>query len=168
MTSQLPILILDNIRSCHNVGSILRTADGAGINTVYVTGITPYPRLENDKRPEHVIMSNTKQIHKTALGAEETMIVRYSDDSLVTIKELKAAGYAVYALENNCEGVQNLLNFKPANKFALILGSETDGLSTEVLTACDSVLEIPMYGSKNSLNVSVAAGVAVYQLFSMK
>lgn len=164
MTTDSPILILDNIRSCHNVGSILRTADGAGVSVVYAVGITPYPRIEGDSRPEHVIANNSKQIHKTALGAEETVTVRHSDDCLAIIAMLKAAGYAMYALENNCEGVQNIFSFKRANKNALILGSETDGLPIDILAACDAVLEIPMHGTKNSLNVGVAAGVAIYTL----
>lgn len=159
-----PILILCDIRSCHNVGSILRTADGAGINTVYCCGITPYPRLKDDSRPEHVIASNSKQIHKTALGAEETVVVGHTNSYLSLVTELKAKGYAIYALENNCERTQNIFSFTPHTKIALILGSETDGLTSEVLSACDAVLEIPMRGDKNSLNVSVAAGIAVYSL----
>ena len=159
-----PILILSDIRSCHNVGSILRTADGAGVRTAFCCGITPYPRLEGDTRPERVIASNSKRIHKTALGAEETVTVRHADDCLHLIAKLKAEGYAIYALENNCERVQDIFSFQPATNFALVLGSETDGLSPEVLDSCDAVLEVPMHGTKNSLNVSVAAGIALYIL----
>ncbi len=163
-----PILILSDLRSAHNVGSILRTADGAGVTTVYCCGITPYPRLERDLRPEHVIVSNTKQIHKTALGAEETVAVRHADDCLALITTLKTSGYAIYALENNCERAQNIFNFTPNGEFAIILGSETDGLTSEVLNACDAVLEIPMRGTKNSLNVSVAAGIGLYYSHCVK
>lgn len=159
-----PILILNDVRSCHNVGSILRTADGAGVGIVYCCGITPYPRLEGDTRPERVISSNSKQIHKTALGAEETVLVRHTEDCLDVITHLKAGGYTVYALENNCERTQNIFSFTVSTKFALILGSETDGLPMDILAVCDAVLEIPMRGAKNSLNVSVAAGIALYQL----
>jgi tRNA G18 (ribose-2'-O)-methylase SpoU len=161
-----PILILNDIRSCHNVGSILRTADGAGVGAVYCCGITPYPRLEADSRPERVISSNSKQIHKTALGAEETVLVRHADGCLAVITDLKADGYAIYALENNCERTQSIFSFAPAAKFALVLGSETDGLTSGVLSACDAVIEIPMRGTKNSLNVSVAAGIAIYRFAS--
>lgn len=146
------------------MGSILRTADGAGVSTLYCCGITPYPRLEADSRPENVITSNSKQIHKTALGAEETVLVRHADDCLFLIAKLKADGYAVYALENNCERTQNIFSFTANTKFALILGSETDGLPMDILAVCDAVLEIPMRGTKNSLNVSVAAGIALYRL----
>lgn len=163
-----PILILNNIRSCHNVGSILRTADGAGVSNLYCCGITPYPRIKDDSRPEHVIASNSKQIHKTALGAEETVLVRHANDCLLLIAKLKADGYAIYALENNCERTQSIFSFTPATKFALILGSETDGLSADILAACDAVLEIPMRGTKNSLNVSVAAGISLYVLLDIQ
>jgi tRNA G18 (ribose-2'-O)-methylase SpoU len=111
-----------------------------------------------------VIASNSKQIHKTALGADETVLVRHADDCLDVIAQLKTQDYAIYALENNFERAQNIFNFTPADKFALVLGSETDGLSSEVLSACDAVLEIPMRGDKNSLNVSVAAGISLYRL----
>lgn len=94
------------------------------------------------------------------------MLVRHADDCLAVIADLKAAGYAIYALENNCERTQSIFDFKPTNQFALILGSETDGLTSEVLNASDAVLEIPMRGTKNSLNVSVAAGIAVYCIVS--
>ena len=160
------VIILDNVRSGHNVGSILRTADGAGVSQVYCCGITPYPHIPGDSRAEHVIASNTKEIRKTALGAEETASIKYYNSSLEAIAELKADAYPIYALENKCDDVQDLFSFTPANKFALILGSETDGISPEVLKACNSVLEIPMRGHKNSLNVSVAAGISLYRLLS--
>ncbi len=164
MTTQSPILILDNIRSCHNVGSILRTADGAGVSMVYVTGITPYPRLEADSRPEHVVLNNHKQIHKTALGAEETVHIEHFDNALKCIEYLRVRSYAIYALENNCNNTQDLFDFTATQPFALILGSEIEGLKPEILNLCDAVLEIPMHGSKNSLNVSVAAGIAIFKL----
>ncbi len=162
-----PILILDNIRSCHNVGSILRTADGAGITRVFTIGITPYPRLHGDTRQEYVIERNTKQIHKTALGAEEAATIVHLDDCNGLIAQLRGDGYAIYALDNNCDNTQDIFSFQPVKKFALILGSETDGLSSEALSACDAVLEIPMRGTKSSLNVSVATGIALYQLLTV-
>jgi 23S rRNA (guanosine2251-2'-O)-methyltransferase len=159
------VVVLDNVRSSYNVGSILRSCDGAGIAKVFCCGITPYPRLQNESRPEHVIASNTRQIHKAGLDAEEVVNIEHFADSVECIKQLKSQGNFIIALENKVKHTKNLFSFTTTDKkLALVVGSETDGLDQTILTLCDVILEIPMKGEKNSLNVSVASGIAMYQL----
>lgn len=157
------VLVLSDIRSCYNVGSILRSCDGAGIQKVYCCGITPYPRLVNDARAEHVKVSNTKQIHKAGLDAEEIVEIEHFDDILTCLDLLKKDKYELLALENKVERTVGLFEYNSdSQKTALIVGSETEGLSADVLEKCNSVLDISMRGKKNSLNVAVAAGIAMY------
>lgn len=158
------IIVCHNIRSIHNIGSILRTADGFGIQRVIVTGISPYPEVSGDSRLPHVKLKLTKQISKTALGAEKSVLVQHSPELKDAISDLKKQGYQVLALEQGTQSI--LLNkFKTqAKKIALILGPEVTGLSEKELSLADSKLEIPMLGSKESFNVSVAAGIALYQI----
>ena len=158
------VLILCDVRSCYNVGSIFRTADAAGSTEIVLCGITPHPRLINDTRPEKVIENNSKMIHKTALGAEDSVIYSYQESPLEAINKYKSAGYQVVALENKMENTENIFDFKSADDLVIVVGSETNGLSAEVLGLCSNVLEIPMHGIKNSLNVSVAVGIALYSL----
>lgn len=158
-------LILDNIRSSHNVGAILRTADSAGVEAVICAGITPYPTLKSDDQRDPLVRKrNSRDIAKTALGAEQSVDTKYAPTTLQAAESLRNEGYAIYALEQ-AEGSHSVLDFKPKGaKVALVLGSETAGVSADVLAACDTVLEIPQRGSKESLNVGVAAGIAVYAL----
>lgn len=158
------VIILSDIRSCYNVGSIFRTADAAGVNEIALCGITPYPRIKNDTRPEKVIESNTKMIHKTALDAEESVIFHHFETTLEAIKYYSENNYQIIALENKVPNTQSIFTFKPNSKIALVVGSETDGLETNILKQCDTTLEIPMHGIKNSLNVSVAVGIALYSI----
>lgn len=158
------VLILCDVRSCYNVGSIFRTADAAGSTEIVLCGITPHPRLPNDTRPEKVIENNSKMIHKTALGAEDSVTYSYQESPLEAINKYKSAGYQVVALENKMENTENIFDFKSAHDLVIVVGSETNGLSAEVLGLSSNVLEIPMQGIKNSLNVSVAAGIALYAL----
>jgi 23S rRNA (guanosine2251-2'-O)-methyltransferase len=158
------VLVLDNIRSGHNVGSLMRTCDGLGIDMIYVCGITPYPRTDNDPRPEHVIRSNVKEIRKTALGAEDGVSFVHEDDTSSIVRELKARGYEIYCLENNVPDTERLNEATCGKDAALVLGSEVDGLSSDVLSLADHIIEIPMRGQKNSLNVSVAGAIALYAL----
>ncbi|HPW34196.1 MAG TPA: TrmH family RNA methyltransferase [Candidatus Paceibacterota bacterium] len=156
--------ILYNIRSLHNVGSIFRTADGAGISKLYLCGITPTPldRFGN-KRLE---------LSKTALGAEDFIEWEKIGNShspqktIYLIKNLKKKGYSVLAIEQNKRSISytklNTKNHK--SKIALIVGDEVKGIPQSILKNCDQVLEIPMKGKKESLNVSVAFGVAVYEI----
>lgn len=158
-------LILDNLRSTYNVGAILRTADAVGVDYIVATGTTPYPAILNDTRPLHVITSNTRSIAKVALGAETTLAIRYVADTLEAIQELKTSGTNIIALEQSGRSV-DLFSYAHASQehIAVVLGPEVTGITPEVLSACDVVLEIPMFGHKESLNVSVAAGVLLYQL----
>lgn len=160
------IVVLDNIRSGHNVGSLMRTCDGLGASKLYLCGITPHPRVGGDQRPEHVIRANTKEINKTALGAQEMVAYEYSPDAQALIPSLQDDGYKVYCLENNVTGTKSLKQVKTSGRIALVLGSETDGIGPGVLSLADEVIEIPMHGQKNSLNVSVAGGIALFQLLS--
>lgn len=142
-------LILDNIRSRENVGSIFRTADAVGVSKIYLCGITPVPPHE--------------KISKTALGAEVYVPWEYHKQSWRLLNKLKKDGVGIIALElvkNNL----NIFKFQPNFPLALVLGSEVKGLSLRILRYCDSIIYIPMLGKKESLNVSVAVGVALYQL----
>jgi 23S rRNA (guanosine2251-2'-O)-methyltransferase len=158
------VLILDNIRSCYNVGSIFRTADGAGVAGIIGVGITPLPRFDGDTRLPHIAIRADRQIAKTALGAESSVPFSHATDPLGAISALKARGYVIIALEQT-QGSQVLQEYAvEASKLAVVLGSEASGLDPTTLAACDVILEIPMRGRKSSLNVAVAAGIALYQL----
>ncbi len=148
-------LILHNIRSNHNVGSIFRTADGAGVSKVYLTGYTPAP-LDQFKRLN-------AEIAKTALGAEQTIEWEKREDVTNLITELKKAGYQIWALEQSDKSI-DYREVKLSEKTALIVGNEVEGVEGEVLNMCDQIIEIPMRGSKESLNVAVATGVAIFKL----
>ncbi len=146
------ILVLDNIRSLHNIGSVFRTADAFRVQEIVLCGITA--------QPPH------KDIHKTALGATESVSWRYESDSLEAVKTLKEQGVEVIAVEQ-AEGAQSLESFTPKahTTYALVFGNEVKGVAQEVVSAAHGVLEIPQYGTKHSLNVSVSVGVVVWQLF---
>ncbi len=155
------VVIAHNIRSTHNVGAILRTSDGFGIHKVYCTGYTPYPTLPGDTRLPHLRDKLTKQINKTALNAK--MVVEQSDELEPALSALRADGYQLVALEQDPHAVQ-LPDFRPSQKIALLLGEEVHGIPKNILEQCDAIIEIPMKGSKESFNVSVAAGIALYEL----
>jgi 23S rRNA (guanosine2251-2'-O)-methyltransferase len=155
------ILVIHNVRSTHNVGSLLRTADGLGLQKVYMTGITPYPIASDDTRLPHIAEKLTRQIHKTALGAEQTIVWQHFEDVDEVLAALKQDDYRCVALEQAADSV-DLPSFKPPEKLALIVGREVEGLEPEILDACDLTLEIPMLGKKESFNVSVAAAMALY------
>ncbi|WP_455250232.1 RNA methyltransferase [Porphyromonas sp.] len=151
-SAKLPlILVLDSIRSMNNIGSIFRSADAFRIEGLILCGITAQP-----PHPD---------IHKTALGAEESVPWRYSSNCLEAVRELQAKGYTVLALEQAHESLR-LDRFlpEPGARYALVLGNEVKGVAEEVVAAADHCLEIPQYGTKHSLNVSVAAGIALWQL----
>ncbi|HUC87106.1 MAG TPA: RNA methyltransferase [Candidatus Saccharimonadales bacterium] len=156
-------LILDNLRSAHNVGAILRSCDAAGVERVLACGTTPYPELKNDSRDPVVVTRNSREIAKTALGAEKTVMLEHFDDSLSAIAACRARGCTIYGLEQTPKST-NLFTANPRFPAALIVGNEVAGIAADVLAACDAVLEIPQRGSKESLNVSVAAGIAMYAL----
>jgi len=149
MTKQKVLLVLHNVRSRENVGSIFRTADGAGVNKIYLCGITPTPPHE--------------KISKTALGAEKWVPWEYCKQTWHLLEKLKNGGINIVALEQTKESV-NIFKFKSKFPLALVLGNEVRGLSPQILKYCDKKISIPMYGKKESLNVGVAAGIALYQL----
>lgn len=155
------ILLAHNIRSTHNVGAFFRTCDGFGVSKVIFSGYTPYPTLEHDTRLPHFADKLTRQIHKTALGAE-TMVPfeRYDEPPLA---ELKARGYEIVGLEQDTRSII-LSDYKPTQRVALLLGNEIDGIYPEYRDQCDALVEIPMHGGKESFNVSVATGIALYHL----
>lgn len=155
------ILIAHNIRSTHNVGAFFRTADGFGVSKIILSGYTPYPTLDGDTRLPHFADKLTRQIHKTALGAETTVpFERYDEPPL---KRLQEEGFAIVGLEQDERSVM-LPDYHPPAKVALLLGNEIDGIYPELRAQCDALIEIPMHGHKESFNVSVAAGIALYGL----
>lgn len=155
------ILIAHNLRSCHNVGSLLRTAEGLGIEKVYLTGYTPYPIKKDDDRLPHIAKKLNEQIRKTALGAEGSAIWAQNNDVNETIQALKRDGYAITALEQTDDSMM-MPDWTPADKTALIIGRETDGIEPEILSQSDLKVEIPMFGAKESFNVVQAAAMALY------
>ena len=155
------VVIAHNIRSTHNIGALFRTSDGFGISKIIFSGYTPYPTFEDDTRLPHFADKITRQIHKTALGAEIT--VPFERYELPPIDELKQAGYALVGLEQDERSVP-LSTYEVPEKVALFLGNEIDGIYPEYRDVCDSLVEIPMKGHKESFNVSVAAGIALYHL----
>ena len=146
------IVVLDHVRSMHNVGAIFRTADSFRLEAMYLCGLTATP-----PHPE---------IRKTALGAEETVEWRYFKDTLEAIQELKQNDYILYAVEQT-EGSMPLNNvlLDSAKKYAVILGHEVKGIQQIVVNECDCCIEIPQYGTKHSLNVSVAGGIVIWDFF---
>lgn len=156
-------VVAHNIRSSHNVGSIFRTCDGFGIEHLYITGYTPYPTTQNDTRLPHIAQKATTEIAKTALGAESTVPFSYIPHASTTIDAFKAHGYLVVGLEQDDSAIK-LPEFKAPEKILLLLGEEVEGISAELRKKCDTLVEIPMVGSKESFNVSVAAGIALYGL----
>jgi len=151
-------LILHNIRSTHNVGSIFRTADAAGVSKIYLTGYTPTP-LDKFKRPR-------KDIAKVALGAEKTISWEHVPNIKILIKKLKREKMQIVALEQ-AENSIDYKTVKPKNSLAFILGNEVGGIEKSVLKECDEILEIPMRGKKESLNVSVAAGIVLFRVLNI-
>jgi len=157
------VVIAHNIRSTHNVGAILRNGDGFAVTKVYTTGYTPYPTLPGDMRLPHVREKLTRQIAKTALGAEQHVPVEYGEDPMTLIRRLSGDGFTIAALEQSADSIA-LSAYQPPAKLALLLGEEVHGITPELLALCDVTLEIPMGGRKESFNVSVAAGIALYAL----
>lgn len=155
------ILIAHNIRSTHNIGAIFRTAEGFGVSKIILSGYSPYPITEKDTRLPHIREKLQSQIHKTALGAEELVSFEYTETP--PLDNLKQAGYAIIALEQN-ENSTPIQNYEPPAKVALLLGEEVNGIEPQLLEKCQDILEIPMYGKKESFNVSVATGIALYAL----
>lgn len=144
------VVVLDDVRSLHNVGSVFRSSDAFRVESIYLCGITAVP-----PQPE---------IHKTALGAEDTVDWKYYQSAVEAVDNLKANGYKVFAIEQ-VEGSVMLDKFELdfTEKYAVVLGNEVKGVQQEVVDHCDGCIEIPQYGTKHSLNVSVTAGIIVWE-----
>lgn len=156
------IIIAHNIRSTHNIGAIFRTAEGFGVSKIIISGYSPYPKMENnDTRLPHISEKLTNQIHKTALGAE--IIVPFEYQEVPDFSLLKKNGYKIVGLEQDARSVM-INEYKPVDNIALLIGEEVDGITNEMRTICDDLIEIPMSGKKESFNVSVATGIALYAL----
>jgi tRNA G18 (ribose-2'-O)-methylase SpoU len=155
------VLIAHDIRSCHNVGSLLRTAEGLGVTKVYLTGYTPYPEEVNDKRLPHIAKKLHLQISKTALGAEDIINWEHKVEILPLLDELETAGYKLLALEQSNTSIP-LPQFKPTNKIAMLIGREVEGIDTDLLKRIPDHVEIPMLGKKESFNVVQATAIALY------
>jgi len=147
------VVVLDNVRSCHNIGSVFRTSDALLVEKLYLCGITSTP-------PD-------KEIRKTALGAENSVVWEYRDSTVDLVTDLKLQGYLVVAIEQ-VEKSTSLENYCPPenSKLALIFGNEVKGVQQEVVDCCDLSLEIPQYGTKHSFNISVSVGIVLWDLFS--
>lgn len=159
-------LVLDNIRSCYNVGAILRTAEGFGVEKVILSGYTP--RVHDQNLLPHLREKQDRAIGKTALGAEDLLDIYSSGDIITEVEKYHEKGYQIVGLENNINDDRlhkiNEPSLKLNDKVILILGEEVHGIDKSLYGAIDTFLEIPMRGQKESFNVSVAAGIALYQL----
>ena len=144
-------VVLDNIRSCNNIGSVFRTSDALLIETVVLCGITATPP--------------NKDIHKTALDAEKSVPWEYFEETEIAVQRLKESGYRVFAVEQ-VENSISLPDFTPAKdqKLALVFGNEVKGVQQSVVNSCDGAIEIPQYGTKHSFNISVSAGIVLWDL----
>jgi tRNA G18 (ribose-2'-O)-methylase SpoU len=151
-TEKIPlVVVLDNVRSLHNVGSVFRTSDAFLVEAVYLCGITATP-------PQ-------AEIHKTALGAEDSVDWKYFGNTLDAVEELKQKGYHIAAIEQAENSISlEKLHLEKDKKYAIILGNEVHGVEQEVMNQCDSCLEIPQFGTKHSLNVSVTAGIVIWEI----
>lgn len=155
------IVIAHNIRSTHNVGAIFRTAEGFGVSRIILSGYTPYPFTTPDARLPHIAAKLHAQISKTALGAEALVPFEYQE--ALDLDSLKHDGYRIVALEQSPDSTL-IYSYGPPEKLALLLGEEVHGIAPELLAQCDDTIEIPMVGQKESFNVSVATGIALYEL----
>lgn len=145
------VVVLDNVRSLHNVGSVFRTADAFRLEGLYLCGITACPP--------------SAEIHKTALGAEDSVDWIYMSDTLEAVKKLREEGFCIVSVEQ-VEGSRKLDSFhvSPGQRYALVMGNEVKGVRQDVVDVSDMALEIPQYGTKHSLNVSVSAGIVMWEM----
>ena len=151
------VVICDGLRSLHNVGSVFRTADGAGIDKVYLCGITGMPDTQKHQR----------QISKVALGAQDYVKWEYVKQSWRLVEKLKKEGYQIVSLEQTSESI-SYTKFKPKFPLALIIGNEGKGVKKSLLSRSNKIIDIPMHGRKESLNVSVAFGIVAYWIGGFK
>ena len=145
------VVVLDNVRSMHNVGSVFRTADAFLVSAIWLCGYTP--------RPPH------RDIQKTALGATETVEWHYAATTIEAVELLKREGYLIYAVEQVEKSIPlHEFSFPDSGKIAVVFGNEVSGVDKEVVKQCDGFIEIPQFGMKHSLNISVAAGIVLWEL----
>ena len=144
------VVVLDDVRSLHNIGAVFRTSDAFLVDCIYLCGITA--------TPPH------SEMHKTALGAEYTVDWKYFQHTEDAVNELRTMGYTLFAIEQ-CEGsiLLDKLVLEPDKKYAVVLGNEVKGVKQEVVNLCDGCIEIPQFGTKHSLNVSVTAGIIIWE-----
>ncbi len=146
------IVVLDNVRSQNNIGSVFRTSDAFRVEEIFLCGITATPP--------------NVEIHKTALGAEDSVKWRYFEETLSAVEELKAEGYTVFSIEQAENSISlESIKLDKNKKYAVILGHEVHGVQQSVIDASDGCIEIPQYGTKHSLNVSVTAGIVIWDFF---
>ncbi len=147
------VVVLDNVRSCNNIGSVFRTSDALLIEKIYLCGITATPP--------------NAEIHKTALDAEKTVEWEYLEETETAVEKLKSAGYTVFAIEQVESSIQ-LPDFDPNQykRIALVFGNEVKGVQQKVVDSCHGSIEIPQYGTKHSFNIAVSAGIVLWDLFS--
>lgn len=157
------VLVAHNLRSMHNVGSLLRSGEVFAVEKVWVTGFTPYPTYPGDERDAKLQDKQTRRMARAAAGAEQTMPLEHHPDVHGLLGSLREQGYAVAGLEIDPDAGA-VADYPPEQKVALLLGDEVFGIDPSLREACDVLLQIPMYGQKFSLNVSVAAGIALYSL----
>lgn len=157
------VVIAHDLRSTHNIGSLLRTAEGLGIDHVYLSGYTPYPLKSGDTRLPHLAHKIHKAIQKTALGAENSQAWTHTEDINRLIQELKQNDFTIVALEQTPLAI-SLPNWSPSYRTALILGREVEGIDASILEHVDLATEIPMSGKKESFNVVQAAAMALYHI----
>ena len=161
------IVVLDDVRSLYNVGSVFRTSDAFRVENIYLCGITATPAPAEGAR--ECTLKAQQEIHKTALGAEESVDWTYFPTALEAVKHLHEEGYTVLAVEQ-CHGSKMLTDFHPekGKRYAVIMGNEVKGVHQEVIDACDGCLEIPQFGTKHSMNVSVTTGIIIWSFASEK
>ena len=146
------VVVLDNIRSLNNVGSVFRSSDAFKLEKIYLCGVTATPP--------------NAEIHKTALGAEDSMEWEYEEDTKAVVAKLKQEGYKIFAVEQVQNSIMlDKVELDKTNKYALVLGNEVKGVQQEVVDMCDFAVEIPQFGTKHSLNVSVAGGIVIWEFF---
>lgn len=153
--TKLPfVVVLDNVRSLYNVGSVFRTSDAYLVDTIWLCGVTGTPP--------------NSEIHKTAIGAEFSVEWKSSFSTIDVVKQLQSEGYFVYAVEqvHNSEKLQNL-KLDNNKKYAVVFGNEVSGVQQEVVDICDGCIELPQFGSKHSLNVSITAGIVIWDFFKL-
>lgn len=153
MADKLPcVVVLDNVRSLNNIGSLFRTSDAFRISAIYLCGITA--------KPPH------REIHKTALGATDSVLWEYFEETTDAIHKLKSNGFRVYSVEQAENSIPpEGIKIKPDDKTALVFGHEVKGVSQEIVDISDACIEIPQFGTKHSLNVSVSAGIMIWEIF---